>query len=77
MPRVGREVTMVLRFVRGVTMVFLFKCKVAVVLQVDYHLVGGGWVALPFFCFSVTTYNTDQLTKIKQSYVTTYIIGHL
>ena len=65
MPRVGHEVAMVLRFVHEVTMVLLFKCEVAMMLQVDRHLVGGGWVALSFFHFSMTTYNTDQLTKIN------------
>ena len=77
MPRVGREVAMVLRVEREVTVVLLLKCEVAAVLRVDRRLVGGGWVALPFLRFGMTTYNTDQLTKLTQSYVTTYIIGHL
>ena len=77
MPRVGRKVAMVLPVEREVTVVSRLKCEVAAVLRVDRHLVGGGWVAFPFFRFGMTTYNTDQLTKLTQSYVTTCIIGHL
>ena len=65
MPLVSHKVAMVLQFERKVTMVLRFKCKVAAVLRVDRRLVGSGWVALPFFCFSMTTYNTDQLTIIN------------
>ena len=56
---------MVLRVEREVTVVSRMKCEVASVLRVDYRLVGGGWVAFPFFRFSMTTYNTDELTKIN------------
>ena len=56
---------MVLRFEREVTMVLRFKCEVAVVLRVDCRLVGADWVVLSFFRFSMTTYNTNQLTKIN------------
>ena len=67
MPRVGREVAMVLRVEREVTEVSRLKCEVAALLRVDRRLVGGGWVAFPFFRFSMTTstYNTEQLTKIN------------
>ena len=65
MPRVGREVAMVLWVEREVTVVSRLKCEVAAVLRVDRRLVGIGWVALPFFCFGMTTYNTDQVTKIN------------
>ena len=65
MPRVGREVAMVLRVEREVTVVSRLKCEVAAVLRIDRRLVDGGWVAFPFFCFGMTTYNTDQLIKIN------------
>ena len=56
---------MVLRVEYEVTVVSRLKCEVAAELRVDRCLVGGGWVAFPFFRFSMTTYNTDQLTKIN------------
>ena len=56
---------MVLRVGREVTVVSRLKCEVVAVLRVDHRLVGSGWVAFPFFRFSMTTYNTDQLTKIN------------
>ena len=65
MPRLGREVAMVLWVECEVTVVSRLKCEVAAALRVDHHLVGGSWVALPFFRFGMTTYNTDQLTKIN------------
>ena len=70
--RACHEVAIALRFESKVTVVLRFKCKVAAVLRVDRRLVGGGWVELPFFCFGMTTYDTGQLTKLTQSYVTTY-----
>ena len=55
---------MALQFEPEVTMVLQCKHKVAAVLLVECHLVGGGWVALPFFCFGMTTYDASQLTKL-------------
>ena len=69
LPQPCHEVAMALPFE---PVVLRFKRKVAAVLWVDWHLVGGGWVVLPFFHFSMTTYSTGQLTKLTQSYVTTY-----
>ena len=66
------KVAVVLQFEHEVTVVLHLKCKVAAVLWVDRHLVSGGWVVLPFFRFGMTTYDTGQLSKLTQSYVTTY-----
>ena len=59
MPRVGREVAMVLRVECEVTVVSRLKCEVAAVLRVDCCLVGGGWVAFPFFRFGMILYHAQ------------------
>ena len=51
MPRVGREVAMVLQVEREVTVVSRLKCEVAAVLRVNRRLVGrwlGGIALLSF-----------------------------
>ena len=58
MPQVGRKVAMVLQFEHEVTTLLWFKYEVVAVLQVNCCLVGSGWVALLFCCFSTTAYDT-------------------
>ena len=40
--------------------------------RLDQYLIGGGWVALPFFHFSMTSLNGGfNLLKLTRNYVTT------